>query len=226
MWMDGVSQQDVAERMGTSQSHISEIMSGQVDVRVGTLERLVKALGGTLRVEVDMPRAADTGGVAADHRDGDLGDAIAEHDERLHDDPAVGVLHTLVAALDLHCPYDTNVSVARDVISYLAGRGYVIRTSRAENSDETGDSPATSASESTDPNGPGGSHYGPGVQPVDLIDALGLGFYEGQVIKYVARWEHKPRYDGDPLIDLRKALWYLERLLRLAEQAEHARDEL
>jgi len=59
---------------------------------------------------------------------------------------------------------------------------------------------------------PGAAHYAGLVQPIDLIDAYGLGFYEGTIIKYVARHRRK-----GGLEDLRKAAWYLERLIdRLA----------
>lgn len=62
--------------------------------------------------------------------------------------------------------------------------------------------------------GPNGDHYGDGVQPLDLIDSMDLGFYEGQVIKYVSRWE-----DKDGLKDLEKAAFYLNRLIDLAKPA-------
>lgn len=49
-------------------------------------------------------------------------------------------------------------------------------------------------------------------EPIDVIEGWGLGFHLAQVIKYVARAGRK-----DPskrLEDLRKAAWYLERLIR------------
>ena len=53
-------------------------------------------------------------------------------------------------------------------------------------------------------------HYKTGkVEPIDLIDSMNLGFYEGNVVKYVARWKAK-----NGLEDLRKAQWYLERLIK------------
>lgn len=45
------------------------------------------------------------------------------------------------------------------------------------------------------------------VQPIDVIEAWGLGFHLGNVVKYVARADHK----GSSLQDLRKAAWYLNR---------------
>ena len=55
----------------------------------------------------------------------------------------------------------------------------------------------------------GGSHYkNKGVQPIEYIMANGLGFCEGNVIKYVSRWRDKNGLD-----DLLKAKHYLEFLI-------------
>lgn len=55
----------------------------------------------------------------------------------------------------------------------------------------------------------GGSHYQKGsIQPWDIIDAWGLDFYEGNVIKYLLRWKHK-----DGVEDLKKARHYLDKLI-------------
>ena len=52
------------------------------------------------------------------------------------------------------------------------------------------------------------------VEPIDAIEAWGLGYHLGNVVKYIARHQHK----GQPLEDLQKAAWYLgrgiERLMR------------
>src|SRR6056300_733617 len=55
------------------------------------------------------------------------------------------------------------------------------------------------------------SHYHAqsGVEVIDAVEAWGLGFCLGNVIKYVARAGHK----GDAREDLQKALWYLTREL-------------
>lgn len=56
-------------------------------------------------------------------------------------------------------------------------------------------------------------HYkGKTIQPIDLIDSLELGFYEGNVIKYVSRWRSKGGVE-----DLKKAKWYLDRLIAKEE---------
>jgi hypothetical protein len=45
-----------------------------------------------------------------------------------------------------------------------------------------------------------------GIETIAVIDAWGLGFSLGNVVKYIARAEHK----GTPVQDLEKALWYLK----------------
>jgi hypothetical protein len=50
------------------------------------------------------------------------------------------------------------------------------------------------------------THYrSRGMEAIDVIDAFGLNFNLGNVIKYVLRADRK----GEPMTDLRKALWYL-----------------
>ena len=57
----------------------------------------------------------------------------------------------------------------------------------------------------------GGSHYrAGGIQPVQYIEANGLGFCEGNVIKYVTR--HAVKGGAE---DLRKARHYIDLLLEL-----------
>lgn len=61
-------------------------------------------------------------------------------------------------------------------------------------------------------NSPG--HYNTGrIEVIDAIDDWQLGFYEGNIIKYVARARHK----GRELEDLKKAQWYLNRLIQHKE---------
>jgi hypothetical protein len=47
-----------------------------------------------------------------------------------------------------------------------------------------------------------------GIQPIEYIDANKLGYYEGNILKYITRYKMK-----NGLEDLRKAQWYLERLI-------------
>ena len=59
-------------------------------------------------------------------------------------------------------------------------------------------------------------HYSAGsVEVLDGIEVLGLGFHAGNVVKYIARHQHK----GQPLEDLQKARWYLDRMIARLEGA-------
>lgn len=56
-------------------------------------------------------------------------------------------------------------------------------------------------------------HYaGLTPEPIDVIESWGLGYHEGNVLKYVSRWRAKGGVE-----DLRKAAEYLRRLIALAE---------
>ena len=58
------------------------------------------------------------------------------------------------------------------------------------------------------------SHYNSGsIEVIDVIEDWGLDFVEGNVIKYLARHRHK----GHSLNDLKKAQWYLNRLVSRVE---------
>lgn len=58
------------------------------------------------------------------------------------------------------------------------------------------------------------AHYNAGrIEVIDAIEDWGLGFHLGNVVKYVARAQHK----GEQLADLRKARWYLDRQIQLLE---------
>ncbi|WPH58251.1 hypothetical protein SEA_LUCKYSOCKE_107 [Streptomyces phage LuckySocke] len=63
----------------------------------------------------------------------------------------------------------------------------------------------------------GGTHYKGSLQPIDVIDAWGLDFYEGSALKYLAR--HRKKNGRE---DIEKAIHYLELLL---ERQYGARDE-
>ena len=61
----------------------------------------------------------------------------------------------------------------------------------------------------------GGVHYAAkAIQPAQYIHANDIGFFEGNVIKYVTRWK-----DKGGLEDLRKAKHYIELLLELEDRA-------
>lgn len=56
------------------------------------------------------------------------------------------------------------------------------------------------------------AHYNQGkIEVIDAIEDWKLGFHEGNVVKYVAR----SAYKGTRETDLRKASWYLNRLLTI-----------
>ena len=58
-----------------------------------------------------------------------------------------------------------------------------------------------------------GTHYKDrDIQPWDYIAANGLGYFEGNVVKYVSRWRHKGGVE-----DLKKARHYLDKLIELLE---------
>ena len=61
-------------------------------------------------------------------------------------------------------------------------------------------------------------HYNHGkYEPIDVIEDWKLGFNLGNSVKYISRAEHK----GTNMVDLKKALWYLEREIRSLEVAEN-----
>ena len=56
-----------------------------------------------------------------------------------------------------------------------------------------------------------GDHYKKqAIQPVQYIHANGIGFFEGNVIKYVTRWR-----DKGGIADLEKAKHYIDMLIEL-----------
>ena len=58
----------------------------------------------------------------------------------------------------------------------------------------------------------GGTHYKQlSIQPWDYIVSNNLGYLEGNVVKYVTRWQTK----GNGIEDLKKAKHYLDKLLEV-----------
>ena len=55
----GLSQTEVAARMGTSQSAVARLESGSADVRASTLERYAAAVGGQITWKLDRPAEAE-----------------------------------------------------------------------------------------------------------------------------------------------------------------------
>jgi hypothetical protein len=61
----------------------------------------------------------------------------------------------------------------------------------------------------------GGDHYKAlAIQPVEFIHRNGIGFVEGNVIKYVTRWRSK-----GGIADLKKARHYLDMLIEMETRA-------
>jgi len=57
----------------------------------------------------------------------------------------------------------------------------------------------------------GGGHYKDmPIQPVEYIHSNGIGYIEGNIIKYVSRWRKKSGVD-----DLKKARHYIDLLIEL-----------
>jgi len=57
-------------------------------------------------------------------------------------------------------------------------------------------------------------HYNIGtIEVINIIDDWELGFYEGNIVKYVMR----SKYKGKQVQDLEKAKWYLDRLLEIVK---------
>lgn len=63
----------------------------------------------------------------------------------------------------------------------------------------------------------GGTHYKTTIQPWDYIAANNIGYFEGNVIKYVSRWRQKNGVE-----DLKKAVHYLQKLIELETQKNDA----
>jgi hypothetical protein len=64
------------------------------------------------------------------------------------------------------------------------------------------------------------SHYNQGIETIEYIDSWSLGFYEGNIIKYVTRHPFK-----NGLEDLKKAQWYLNRLISNIENESLGKEE-
>ena len=60
------------------------------------------------------------------------------------------------------------------------------------------------------------SHYNQGIEAIEYIESHDMNFNEGNVIKYVTR----AKYKGTYLKDLKKARYYLDRLIANGENNE------
>lgn len=57
-------------------------------------------------------------------------------------------------------------------------------------------------------------HYTKGIEVYDFIQSWEMSFPRGNVVKYVTRAPYK----GNTLEDLKKARWYLDKLIKAAEE--------
>lgn len=65
-----------------------------------------------------------------------------------------------------------------------------------------------------------GTHYKDlPIQPVEYIHANAIGYFEGNVIKYVSRWRKK-----NGIADLEKARHYIELLIELEARKDKTDD--
>lgn len=55
-----------------------------------------------------------------------------------------------------------------------------------------------------------------GVECIEVIDSLRLGFNTGNAMKYL--WRHKRK--GNPIEDLKKAAWYIDREIKRLERID------
>ena len=58
-------------------------------------------------------------------------------------------------------------------------------------------------------------HYRFGkIEVITFIEDQAFCYHAGNAVKYICRYKHK----GDPVTDLKKAVWYLNRLIKKIEK--------
>ena len=58
-------------------------------------------------------------------------------------------------------------------------------------------------------------HYNAGkIECITFIEDQKFGYCDGNAVKYICRYRHK----GTPIEDLKKAKWYIDRLLHYEEE--------
>lgn len=63
------------------------------------------------------------------------------------------------------------------------------------------------------------AHYRTGrIETIDAILGLNVGYLEGNIIKYLARWRHKGKTPELKKQDLLKARYYMNLLLAVADE--------
>lgn len=110
----------------------------------------------------------------------------------------------------------TNVYLARSKMKQAAGEQWKVVTMNITDQAIDAAQKAIAASEEKAPaadpvNQP--PHYKTGgIETIDFIEAKGLNYRLGNVVKYITRSDHK----GNRKEDLQKALWYLQREIEKA----------
>ena len=61
------------------------------------------------------------------------------------------------------------------------------------------------------------------IEVIDYIEDKGFGYHLGNVIKYVSRAGKKTE---DPLPDLKKAIWYIERYIDYIKKTESEKEDM
>tara|TARA_R100000458_G_C8206063_1_gene195051 strand:+ start:639 stop:893 length:255 start_codon:yes stop_codon:yes gene_type:complete len=68
------------------------------------------------------------------------------------------------------------------------------------------------------------SHYKQGkLEMIEAVEGLNLGFHAGNALKYLVRYQYKHDTPEGRLEDLRKARWYINRLITIAETSGNLR---
>ena len=62
-------------------------------------------------------------------------------------------------------------------------------------------------------------HYNKGIETTTYIDSWDMGFSQGNVVKYVTRYNLKHDAKEKQLEDLKKARWYLDDLIKMVEKS-------
>ena len=62
-------------------------------------------------------------------------------------------------------------------------------------------------------------HYNKGIETTTYIDSWEMGFSQGNVVKYVTRYNLKHDTKEKQLEDLKKARWYLDDLIKMIENS-------
>lgn len=50
-----------------------------------------------------------------------------------------------------------------------------------------------------------------GIETIDFIEAKGLSYHLGNAVKYISRAPYKHQSLHDEIVDLKKAIWYIQR---------------